>query len=50
MDHFYTPIYCGGYDSTNKMRSISGLACGNTKTGQYELDAAQANNTTDAKE
>lgn len=50
MDHFYTPIYCGSYDSSNKMRSISGMACGNNKQGSYELTAAQANNTTSAKE
>lgn len=50
MDHFYTPIYNGGYDTSNKMRSISGLACGNNKSGSAELTAAQANNTTDAKE
>lgn len=41
--HFYTPIYFGSKDSSNRMRSISGQANSVSTTAQNEIDYAKAN-------
>ena len=43
IDHFYTPIYFGSLDSSNRLRSISGTANMVSKTAQNEIDYAKAN-------
>ena len=41
--HFYTPIFNGSLDSSNRLRSISGQSIMRSKTAQNEMDYA-ANN------
>ena len=41
--HFYTPIFDGAWDSSGRMRSISGQTCKVSTTAQQEIDAAKLN-------
>lgn len=43
MEHFYTPIYSGSLDSSNRLRSLSGMSILNSKTGSQEISYAKAN-------
>ena len=43
IDHFYTPIFEGWWDSSNRMRSISGQTCEVSTNVQQEIDAAKLN-------
>ena len=43
MEHFYTPIYSGSLDSSNRLRSLSGMSIMNSKTGTQEISYAKAN-------
>lgn len=43
--HFYTPIYNGSLDSSNKLRSISGQTVIKSKTVSQEMTYARANGT-----
>lgn len=43
MDHFYTPIYSGSLDTSNKLRSLSGQAIMHSKSGTQEISYAKAN-------
>lgn len=45
VDHFYTPIYNGSLDSSNRLRSMSGRPYMQNKTGTQEIDYAKANGT-----
>ena len=42
-EHFYTPIYSGSLDANNKLRSLSGKAIMNGKSGTQEISYAKAN-------
>lgn len=43
IDHFYTPIYFGSKDSSNRLRSISGAANSVSTTADTEINYAKAN-------
>ncbi len=43
IEHFYTPIYFGSKDSSNRLRSISGQSNMVSQTAQTEVDYAKAN-------
>lgn len=43
IDHFYTPIYFGSKDSSNRLRSLSGQSNSVSTTAQNEIDYAKAN-------
>lgn len=43
IDHFYTPIYFGSKDSSNRLRSISGAANSVSTTADAEINYAKAN-------
>lgn len=43
IDHFYTPIYFGSKDSSNRLRSISGTANSISTTADTEITYAKAN-------
>ena len=43
IDHFYTPIYFGSRDSSNRLRSISGAANSVSTTADTEITYAKAN-------
>lgn len=43
IDHFYTPIYFGSKDSSNRLRSISGAANSVSTTADVEINYAKAN-------
>lgn len=43
--HFYTPIYNGSLDSSNKLRSISGQTVIKSKSASQEMTYARANGT-----
>lgn len=43
IDHFYTPIYSGSKDSSNRLRSISGAANSVSTTADTEINYAKAN-------
>lgn len=43
--HFYTPIYNGSLDSSNKLRSISGKSIMRSKNASQEMSYARANGT-----
>lgn len=43
MDHFYTPIYSGSLDASNKLRSLSGQAIMHSKSDTQEITYAKAN-------
>lgn len=47
VDTFYTPIYNGSLDSSNRMRSLSAKNIMMSKSGTQEISYARANNTTD---
>ena len=44
VDHFYTAIYNGSYDSNNKIRSLSGKKAKQSLTGSAEITACELNN------
>lgn len=41
--HFYTPIFDGAWDSSGRMRSISGQTCKVSMTAEQEIAAAKLN-------
>lgn len=41
--HFYTPIFDGAWDSSGRMRSISGQTCKVSTTAEQEIAAAKLN-------
>lgn len=43
IDHFYTPIFFGSKDSSNRLRSISGVANSVSTTADAEINYAKAN-------
>lgn len=43
IDHFYTPIYYGSKDSSNRLRSISGQALSNSTSTSDDIGYAKAN-------